>query len=71
MADLPMIALGAWAWAIAKGTLPIIGVTKENQVLDAVKAVNITLSDEEVLHRKKRIGKWQEKYWWLYSQQAV
>ena len=45
------IALGAWA--IAKGTLPIIGVTKENQVLDAVKAANITLSDEEVSSLEK------------------
>ena len=45
MAKLPKIALGAWA--IAKGTLPIIGVTKENQVLDAVKAVNDTLTAEE------------------------
>ena len=35
------------AWSIAKGTLPIIGVTKENQVLDAVKAVNVTLTEEE------------------------
>lgn len=35
------------AWAIAKGTLPIIGVTKENQVLDAVKAMNVTLTAEE------------------------
>lgn len=35
------------AWAIAKGTLPIIGVTKEDQVLDAVKAVNVTLTAEE------------------------
>lgn len=26
------------AWAIAKGTLPIIGVTKVSQVEDAVKA---------------------------------
>ena len=26
------------AWAIAKGTLPIIGVTKTNHVEDAVKA---------------------------------
>ena len=42
MAQIPV------AWAIAKGTLPIIGVTKENQVLDAVKAANITLTDEEV-----------------------
>ncbi len=36
------------AWAIAKGTLPIIGVTKENQVEDAVKAANISLTAEEV-----------------------
>ncbi|MBQ7504375.1 MAG: aldo/keto reductase [Ruminococcus sp.] len=36
------------AWAIAKGTLPIIGVTKENQVKDAVKAANIALTAEEV-----------------------
>ena len=35
------------AWAIAKGTLPIIGVTQENQVLDAVKAANVTLTAEE------------------------
>ena len=35
------------AWAIAKGTLPIIGVTKENQVLDAVKAAGIILTAEE------------------------
>ena len=47
MAQIPV------AWAIAKGTLPIIGVTKENQVLDAVKAVNITLSDEEVSSLEK------------------
>lgn len=44
MAQIPV------AWAIAKGTLPIIGVTKENQVLDAVKAANITLTDEEVTY---------------------
>lgn len=41
------------AWAIAKRTLPIIGVTKENQVLDAVKAANITLTDEEVSSLEK------------------
>jgi len=40
-------------WAIAKGTLPIIGVTKENQVLDAVKAANITLTEEEVSSLEK------------------
>ena len=36
------------AWAIGKGTLPIIGVTKENQVIDAVKAANITLTSDEI-----------------------
>ena len=41
------------AWAIAKGTLPIIGVTKENQVLDAVKAANIILTAEETAHLEK------------------
>lgn len=41
------------AWAIAKGTLPIIGVTKENQVEDAVKAANITLTAEEVAELEK------------------
>jgi aryl-alcohol dehydrogenase-like predicted oxidoreductase len=35
------------AWAIAKGTLPIIGVTKESQVLDAAKAAGISLTAEE------------------------
>ena len=41
------------AWAIAKGTLPIIGVTKENQVLDAVKAANVTLTAEETENLEK------------------
>ena len=41
------------AWAIAKGTLPIIGVTKENQVLDAVKAANVTLKAEETAELEK------------------
>lgn len=41
------------AWAIAKGTLPIIGVTKENQVEDTVKAANIALTAEEVAELEK------------------
>ena len=41
------------AWAIAKGTLPIIGVTKESQVLDAVKASNVALSAEDVTELEK------------------
>ncbi len=36
------------AWAIAKGTLPIIGVTGKKQVEDAVKASNVELSDDEI-----------------------
>lgn len=36
------------AWAIAKGTLPIIGVTKVYQVEDAVKAAALQLTDEEI-----------------------
>ena len=35
------------AWAIAKGTLPIIGVTKTKHVEDAVKAANVSLTAEE------------------------
>ena len=42
------------AWAISKGTLPIIGVTKEKQVLDAVKAANITLTAEEITGLENR-----------------
>ncbi|MCM1193950.1 MAG: aldo/keto reductase [Acetatifactor muris] len=47
MAQIPI------AWAIAKGTLPIIGVTKENQVLDAVKAANVALTAEETAELEK------------------
>ena len=43
---LPKIALGAWA--IAKGILPIIGVTKAYHVEDAVKACNVELTQDEI-----------------------
>ncbi len=36
------------AWAIAKDTTPILGVTSPEQVADAVKAANIVLSAEEM-----------------------
>lgn len=36
------------AWAIAKGTLPIIGVTKTEHVEDAVKAISVTLTKNEI-----------------------
>ncbi|MDO4288740.1 MAG: aldo/keto reductase [Eubacterium sp.] len=38
----------ATAWAIAKGTLPIIGVTKVRQVEEAAAAAQIVLTAEEV-----------------------
>lgn len=42
------VAQVAIAWAIAKNTLPIIGVTKVSQVEDAAKATHITLTEEEI-----------------------
>ena len=38
------------AWAIAKGTLPIIGATKERHVIEAAEAAKIQLTAEEVTH---------------------
>ena len=36
------------AWAIAKGTLPIVGVTKESHVADAAAAASVELTQTEV-----------------------
>jgi aryl-alcohol dehydrogenase-like predicted oxidoreductase len=36
------------AWAIAKGTLPIIGATKERHVIEAAMTANIQLTAEEI-----------------------
>lgn len=44
------------AWAIAKGTLPIIGVTKVYQVEDAVKAAALELSAEEIQTMERLAG---------------
>lgn len=44
-ASVPQVAI---AWAIAKGTIPIIGVTKPNQVEDAAKASAVQLTAGEV-----------------------
>lgn len=38
----------ATAWAIGRGTTPILGVTKVEQVKDATQAAQITLTPEEV-----------------------
>lgn len=45
----------ATAWAIAKGTLPIIGVTKVRQVEEAAEAAQIILTEEEV-NRLEKLG---------------
>lgn len=45
----------ATAWAIAKGTLPIIGVTKVRQVQEAAKAAQIELTADEII-RLERLG---------------
>ncbi len=39
----------AIAWAIAKGTLPLVGATKVQHVLDAADAAEIQLSNEEII----------------------
>ena len=44
-ASCPQIGI---AWAIAKGTLPIIGATKERHVIEAAEAAKIQLTAEEV-----------------------
>ena len=36
------------AWAIAKGTMPLIGATRERHVVEAAEASKIRLTDEEV-----------------------
>lgn len=45
----------AAAWAISKGTLPIIGVTKVRQVEEAYKAAQIELDAEEI-RRLEKLG---------------
>lgn len=41
-------AIVVTAWSIAKGTIPIVGVTKVSQVDDAAAAANLALSEEEI-----------------------
>ncbi len=45
------------AWAIAKGTLPIIGVTKVHHVEDAAKAAALELTDDEVKEMEELAAK--------------
>lgn len=43
----------ATAWAIAKGVIPIIGVTKVRQVEETAAAAKIVLTNEEISHLEK------------------
>ncbi|WP_334329192.1 aldo/keto reductase [Companilactobacillus sp. HBUAS59699] len=47
------VAQVATAWAIAKGTVPILGVTKAKHVEDAAGSTKATLSEEEMLLMEK------------------
>ena len=47
------VAQVAIAWAISKGTLPIIGATKVHHVSDAAKAAALHLSEEEIAQIEK------------------
>lgn len=42
------VAQIAIAWALAKGTLPLIGATKVHHVLDAAGAADIRQPEEEI-----------------------
>lgn len=54
------------AWAVAKGTLPIIGVTKVSHVEDAAKAAAVKLTAEEVAELERiadSLGINAVRYW--------
>lgn len=43
----------ATAWSIAKGTVPIIGVTKISHIEDAIKAAEVNLTAQEIFELEK------------------
>jgi aryl-alcohol dehydrogenase-like predicted oxidoreductase len=55
----------ALAWVLSKPvvTAPIVGATKPHHLVDAVAAVNLELTDEEI-HRLENPYVPQEPYWW-------
>lgn len=38
----------ATAWVISKGSIPILGVTKKEQVLDAIRSVSVILNEKDI-----------------------
>lgn len=60
------VAQVATAWAIAKGTIPIVGVTKVHHVEDAARATAVVLSTEEMTRMEKtadELGLSTIRYW--------
>ena len=56
----------AIAWAMAKGTLPIVGVTKTSHVTDVVKAEKIKLTEKEIFCMENAADKLEllsVRYW--------
>ena len=51
------VAQVAIAWAIAKNTLPIIGVTKTSQIEDALNATKIILTNQEIENIEALVAK--------------
>ncbi len=54
------------AWAIAKGTLPIVGATKTKHVYDAKKAADIQLSSDDIQlieSYAEKAGLYTIRYW--------
>ncbi|MDO4903635.1 MAG: aldo/keto reductase [Limosilactobacillus sp.] len=62
------VAQTAMSWAVSKGVLPIIGVTKIHQVQDAAQVSSVQLSDEEIQRLEQvadqagvnTIGSWEQ-----------
>ena len=61
--DIPQVPI---AWAIAKGTLPIVGATKTKHVYDAKKAADLQLSGEDMAELEaiaEKAGLNTVRYW--------
>jgi aryl-alcohol dehydrogenase-like predicted oxidoreductase len=55
----------ALAWVLAKPAVscPIVGATKPKHLQDAVEALNIVLTDDELVALEKPYAA-QDNYWW-------
>jgi len=44
----------ATAWSVSKGMIPIIGISKLERIHEAVKAVNLKLSEEDIKYLEEK-----------------